>query len=241
MRSEVVAESPKSQPADLLIRGDRRESGSTRWTVVAGLVALTAFWGVVVDADVIPLLAPTGNSTLFQASTAASFSILGILFGPWIGALAGICRDTFIYVEQVIAHPSASLQAGVPHYVVKWLVDAIEDAMLGFIPGLVALRIRRLGALTIVSAISAWISLPFLVIGYTLNDGHPSQVWHAITTTPGDWNEPVDPNLTVYALLVAAMVALVVARWTTRPRASLAIGAAFAAAALALILFGGHP
>lgn len=240
MRERLAIAPTTHESGDALLATTQRRSGVVRWPVIAGLVALTAFWGVVVDADVIPVLAPTGNSTVFQASTAAPFAILGVIFGPWVGALAGFCRDTFIYVEQVIVQPSKSLQAGVPHYLVKGLVDAIEDAMLGFIPGLVALRTRRLGVLAIVSAASAWISLPFLTAGYTLNDGHAAQMWRALATEAGDWNEPVDPSLTVYALLVGAFVSLALAHWTNRPRISVAIGAALAAGALALMVVGGH-
>ena len=239
MRGWIATSPSKRQTADVL-RALQQPPKRVRWTVVAGLVALTAFWGVVVDADVIPLLDPTGNSTVFQASTAAPFALLGIIFGPGIGALAGLSRDTFIYIEQLIAQPSTSLHLGVGHYLVKWLVDAVEDAMLGFIPGVIALRTRRMGALAVASAAAAWISLPFLTFGYTFNDGHPAQVWRALTTAPGDWNEPVDPSLTVYALLVGAFVAFALARWTSRPRVSLAIGAALAAGAMFLIALGGH-
>ena len=215
-------------------------SRTTPRLLVAGLVALTAFWGVVVDANVIPLLAPTGNSTIFQASTAAPYACLGVLFGPVVGASAGILRDTFIYIEQVIAAPSASLHAGVFHYIGRWLVDALEDGILGFVPGVVALRLRRMDALALASATAAWISLPFLVVGNTLNDGRPGHVLQALATAPGDWNEPVDLGLTVYAVVVGAMVACGLSRWSARPRASLAIGACFAAGAGLLIALGGH-
>lgn len=221
--------------ADLLTVGRRM-----RWTLIAGLVIVTALWGVVVDANVIPALAPTSNSTLFQASTAAPYATLGIFFGPGVGALAGFSRDTLIYIEQVIVSPSTSLHAGVLHYILRWLIDALEDAILGLLPGLVALRAQRVSALVTASALAAWVSLPFLTIGNTLNDGHPSQVWRALTSAPGDWNEPVDLGMTVYALLVAAMVALALTRWSSRPRVSLAIGAAFAAGALLLMALGGH-
>lgn len=208
--------------------------------VIAALVMATALWGVVVDADFVPLLAPTGNSTIFQASTAASFATLGVLFGPGIGALAGILRDTIIYIEQVIVEPTKSLHAGALHYVIRWLIDALEDAILGFLPGLVALRTRRLSVIAVTSALAAWISLPLLVIGNTLNDGQPGQVWHALTTKIGDWDEPVDPGLAVYALLTAALVACALARWTTRPRRALLIGGVFLAFAAALMALGGH-
>ncbi|MGH2487307.1 MAG: hypothetical protein ACRDHE_14965 [Ktedonobacterales bacterium] len=214
----------------------RRPSGG----VIAALVVLTALWGVVVDADFVPVLAPTGNSTIFQASTAASFATLGVLFGPGIGALAGILRDTIIYIEQVIAEPTTSLHAGVLHYIARWLIDALEDAILGFLPGLVAQRTRRLSLIAAAAALAAWVSLPLLVIGNTLNDGQPAQVWHALTTKIGDWDEPVDPGLTVYALLTVALVAVALARWTTRRGRALVIMAAYLALAVALMLLGGH-
>ena len=96
MSGRPAVESPPRHPGDSLRAITQRSTGGVRWPIIAGLVALTALWGVVVDADVIPLLAPTGNSTVFQASTAAPFAILGIVFGPWVGALFGFCRDTFI-------------------------------------------------------------------------------------------------------------------------------------------------
>ncbi|HKV83375.1 MAG TPA: hypothetical protein VJN88_02385 [Ktedonobacterales bacterium] len=225
------------RPAPATVREPpRRTSGG----VICALVVLTAVWGVVVDAAFIPLLAPTHNSTIFQASTAASFATLGVLFGPGIGALAGILRDTIIYIEQVIADPTTNLHAGVSHYIIRWLIDALEDAILGFLPGLVARRTRRLSLIAAASALAAWVSLPLLVIGNTLNDGQPARVWHALTTKIGDWDEPVDPGLTVYALLTAALVATILANWTTRPRRALVIAFAWLAVAVALMVLGGH-
>lgn len=240
MRARFAADvdSPSvPRPAPAAVRElPRRPSGG----LIATLIVLTAIWGVVVDANFIPLLAPTGNSTIFQGSTAASFATLGVLFGPGIGALGGLLRDTIIYIEQVIVNPTTSLHAGVMHYIVRWLIDALEDAVLGFLPGLIALRTRRLSLIAATAALAAWVSLPLLVIGNTLNDGQPAQVWHALTTKIGDWDEPVDPGLTVYALLTAALVAVALARWTTRPRSSFVIAAAYLAVAIALMAFGGH-
>ncbi|HEX8037377.1 MAG TPA: hypothetical protein VF510_26210, partial [Ktedonobacterales bacterium] len=46
------------------------------------LLVVAAYWGIVVDASLIPVLQPTGDSTIFQASTSAVFAVLGIFFGP---------------------------------------------------------------------------------------------------------------------------------------------------------------
>jgi hypothetical protein len=240
MRARFTASVGASHVSRPALATVRELPGGPSGGVIAALVVATALWGVVVDADFVPLLAPTGNSTIFQASTAASFATLGVLFGPGIGALAGILRDTIIYIEQVIVAPTKSLHAGVTHYIIRWLIDALEDGILGFLPGLIALRTRRLSLIAAVSALAAWISLPLLVIGNTLNDGQPGQVWHALTTKIGDWDEPVDPGLTVYALLTAALVAVALARWTTRPRSALVIGGVWLAFAVALMALGGH-
>jgi hypothetical protein len=55
------------------------------------LLLAAACWGVLVDSSAIPVLAPTSNSTLFQASTAALFALLGIFGGPLAGALGDSC------------------------------------------------------------------------------------------------------------------------------------------------------
>jgi len=61
-----------------------------------------------------------------------------------------------------------------------------------------------------------------------------------LTTAAGDWNEPVDPGLTVYALITGALVAAAAARWTSRPRRALGIGLLFALPALLLLALGAH-
>ncbi|MBF6589645.1 MAG: hypothetical protein IVW57_03820 [Ktedonobacterales bacterium] len=208
---------------------------------LTGLVFAAAAWGWVVDSPALPFLAPTGNSTLFQSSTAAVFALLGILFGPWLGALGGLVRDGAGYGAALALHPGEVMRAGLLPWLGRAGVDILEDVVLGLVPGLVAMRIRRLDLLALVAAVTAWLSLPLLVVGDALFSGHARSLLAALTTAVGDWNEPVDPALTVYALLTGAMVTFALARWTTHPWAALALGALFALPALALIALGAHP
>jgi hypothetical protein len=80
----------------------------SRRALVAVSVLLAALWGMVVDSPLIPVLAPTGNSTLFQASTAALFAVIGIVFGPLAGALGGLVRDATGYALTEGSPPHAS-------------------------------------------------------------------------------------------------------------------------------------
>ncbi|HKS69113.1 MAG TPA: hypothetical protein VJQ45_01745 [Ktedonobacterales bacterium] len=216
----------------------RRRAGA-----LAGLVVASAVWGMVVDGSLIPVpaLTPTGNSTLFQATTAAAFALLGILYGPWVGASGGLVRDGTGYLALLLIHPAMVLHPGFSARAGHAIADIIEDMLLGWIPALVAQHTRRLDLLALATAGAAWISLPLLVAGTVLSAGHPGHLWSALTTAVGDWNEPVDPGLTVYALLAAALVTLALARWTSRPRIALLMAVAFAAPAALLIALGAHP
>jgi hypothetical protein len=131
-------------------------------------------------------------------------------------------------------------QPGFPLWLGRAAADILEDVMLGLVPGLVALRTRRLSLLALVSALTAWLSLPFLVSANALFTVGPGGIWTALGTAVGDWDEPMDPGLTVYALLTGAMVALLLARRAPRPRVSLAVAALFAVPAALLILLGAH-
>jgi hypothetical protein len=204
------------------------------------LILLAALWGMVVDGNFIPILAPTGNSTVFQASTAASFALLGILFGPLAGALGGLIRDGSSAVVTLALHPAIVTHPDFLAWSIKKAADIFEDVVLGWVPGLIGLRTRRPVPLTITAVGTAWLSLPFLVICNTLADGHPAMVWTALRTMTGDWDQPVDPGLTVYALLTGGMVALFLAPRTTQPVRACLIGGFFTAAGLALIAMGGH-
>jgi hypothetical protein len=137
-------------------------------------------------------------------------------------------------------HPGMILQPGFLLWLGRAAADIFEDVLLGLVPGLVALRTRRLGVLAAASAAAAWISLPFLVMADTLLSAHPGAVLTALGTATGDWDEPVDPGLTVYALLTGAMVALLLARRSSRPRVALLIAACFAAPAALLVVLGAH-
>jgi hypothetical protein len=207
---------------------------------LAGWIMAAAVWGWVVDSPLLPILRPTGNSTLFQSTTAGSFALLGILFGPLAGALGGLVRDGTGYLLVLAIHPSFVIHHGFEHWLGRAFVDTFEDVMLGWLPGLVAARVRRLDLLALVSAASAWISLPFLIVGYTIVRERPDLIWHVLTTPVGDWNEPVDPGLTVYALLTGALVCFTLTRLTSHPRRSLLLGLAFALPALGLILLEAH-
>jgi len=205
------------------------------------LVLSAALWGIVVDTNAIPVLSPTGNSTIFQATTAAPFALIGIVFGPFAGAAAGFVRDGTSYLVTLMVHPDVLRHQTVWHWSGRASADIFEDVVLGWVPGLVALRSRRLSLLVAASAVTTWLSLPFLVVANTLIDGELGGVWQALGTPVGDWDEPVDPGLTVYALLTAAIVALALARWSTRPRGAVLLGAALAAAGGIMIGFGAHP
>ena len=212
-----------------------------RTRVLAELVVGAAVWGMLVDSSLLPVLRPTGNSTIFQATTAAAFALLGILYGPWVGASGGLVRDGTGYLTLLLIHPAMVLHPGFATRAGHAIVDIIEDMLLGWIPALVAQHTRRLDLLALATAAAAWVSLPFLVAGTVLTAGHPGRLWTALTTAVGDWNEPVDPGLTVYALLAAAFVTLALARWSSRPRAALLLAAGFALPAAALIALGAHP
>ena len=205
------------------------------------LLVIAAYWGLLVDTSLIPVLRPTGDSTILQASTAAIFAILGIFFGPIVGALGGLIRDGVPFVLTVIVHPDIVTHPDFLRWFGTGTMDILEDVVLGWVPGLVAVRTRRLSALAFAAAAAAWLSLPLRTVGDLLINGQAGQIWSALTTRPGDWNEPADPALTVYALVTGAMVALALAWWTSRPRLSLLIGVAYGAAAAALIALGARP
>ena len=211
-----------------------------RPTTLALLILIAAYWGVLVDGAVIPVLAPTSNSTLFQASTAALFALLGIFGGPLAGALGGLVRDGSGYLLTLALHPALVAQPGFLAWLGRAVVDVVEDVVLGLIPGLVALRTRRISVLAASAAATAWLSLPYLVAGSVLSSGRPGDLWVTLTTAAGDWNEPVDPGLTVYALVTGALVAAAAARWASRPRRALGIGLLFALPALLLLALGAH-
>jgi hypothetical protein len=199
-------------------------------------VLLAAAWGILVDRNLIPVLAPTGNSTIIQATTAASFAVLGILFGPVPGALGGLVRDGGGHILLLLIHPGpAALEA-----LGRAAPDILEDVMLGLIPGLAGRVTRRALPLLIATAAAAWISLPFLEVGNVLVAGRPALIWTVLTTAPGDWNEPVDPGLTVYALLTAGMAAAVLVPWSSRRWIAVCAGAALLAAGGLLIALGAH-
>lgn len=208
--------------------------------IVLAYVLAAALWGIIVDTSTLPVLAPTGNSTVFQASTAALFASIGILFGPLAGGMSGLVRDSVLYLASAALDPAAVAHEGVAHWAMRATIDILEDVVLGLVPGLLAQRTRRLSLLVVISAATAWLSLPLLVASNALLSGPPADVWRALTTRRGDWDEPVDPGLVVYALLTGALVALVLARRTSQPRASYAIALLFSAPALLLILLGAH-
>lgn len=205
------------------------------------LLVVAAYWGIVVDASLIPVLRPTGNSTIFQASTSAVFAVLGILFGPLVGALGGLVRDGTPFVLTLILHPGIVAHPDFIRWFGNEVMDILEDVVLGWVPGLVALRTRRLSVLAFAAAVTTWLSLPLRTVGDLLIDGQAGQIWSVLTRRAGDWNQPADPALTVYALVTGAMVALALAWWTSRPRLSLLIGLAYCAGAAALIALGAHP
>lgn len=210
---------------------------------LVGLVGASAAWGLLVDSSLIPVpaLAPTGSSTLFQATTAAAFALLGILYGPWVGATGGLVRDGTGYLLVLALHPAMLLHPGFAGWAGHAVADIVEDMLLGWIPALVAQHTRRLDLLALATAGAAWISLPFLVAGTALSAGRPEQIWPVLTTAVGDWNEPVDPGLTVYALLAGAFVTLALVRWSSRPRIALLLSIVLATPAALLIVLGAHP
>lgn len=235
--SSVGRQDERSDAAASVVRRVRRLHPIALGT----LLVVAAYWGIVVDASLIPVLRPTGGSTIFQASTAAVFAILGIFFGPLVGALGGVIRDGTGFVLTLIVHPEIVTHRDFLQWFGNGVVDILEDVVLGWVPGLVALRTRRLSVLAFASAAAAWLSLPLRTVCDLLINGQASQIWSALTMRPGDWNEPADPALTVYALVTGAMVALALAWWTSRPRLSLLIGAAYVAGAAVLIALGAHP
>ncbi|HZU14730.1 MAG TPA: hypothetical protein VFB58_17980 [Chloroflexota bacterium] len=203
---------------------------------VALLVLLAAGWGMFVDGNLIPVLAPTTNSTIFQASTAAFFAVIGILFGPIPGALAGLVRDSSGHVLTLLIHPGlSSLEA-----LGRAIPDILEDVVLGLIPGIAGRVNRRLLPLIAATFAAAWLSLPFLEAGNAVVAGRPGLMWTVLTTAPGDWNEPVDPGLTVYALLTAGMAALILTRWASDRRGTERVGVVLLAAGFVMIMLGAH-
>jgi hypothetical protein len=221
--------------ADVVPRGrlERRK--------LALLLVAAAAWGIAIDANVLPILAPTGNSTAAQATTATGFALIGILFGPLAGALGGLLRDGTSTILTIIIHPHLVQRGNFPQHLGTAVVDILEDMILGWIPGLIGLRTRRLPLLALASGVAAWISLPFLIVTDTLIRGRPDRVWKALTTITGNWDQPVDPGLTVYALFTACFVALALAWRHGLSRRSLAIVIACGAAALALVVLGANP
>jgi hypothetical protein len=200
-------------------------------------VLLAAAWGAIVDGNFIPLLAPTSNSTIFQASTAAAFAAIGILFGPVAGGMGGLVRDGSGHVLTLLLHPGLpaleALGRAVP--------DILEDVVLGLIPGLAGLYTRRLLVLLAATYAAAWISLPlFLEVGNALVAARPDTIPALLTTAPGDWNEPVDPGLTVYALLAAGMAGVAVTRRSSDRRIAYLAAGALTAGGCVLIALGAH-
>lgn len=250
MYAPEVAPPPEEAPGPALVPRLLRPPPR----ILAALVGSTAVWGMVVDSGILPLLRPSGNSTILQATTAAPDALLGILFGPLIGALPGILRDGSLYLALFLLHPVILAHPHLlhahpqilhmrPHSLRYWghaAVDVGEDVMLGVVPGLAAQRTRRLVPITIASGAAAWLSLPALLVGTTLVRLHPGQVVSVLTTVTGDWDEPVDPGLLVYALLTAALTALTLARWTSNPRRGMLVGVALALVALVFISLGAH-
>lgn len=208
---------------------------------IGTLLVVAAYWGIVVDASLIPVLRPTGGSTIFQASTSAVFALLGIFFGPLVGALGGLIRDGTPFVLTLIAHPDIVTHPDFLRWFGNEVMDILEDVVLGWVPGLVALRTRRLSVLAFAAAATTWLSLPLRTVGDLLIAGQAGQIWGTLTTKDSDWNQPADPSLTVYALVTGAMVALALAWWTSHPRLSLLIGVAYCAGAALLIALGAHP
>lgn len=209
--------------------------------VLGVMLVVAALWGIVVDASPIPVLQPTGGSTIFQASTAAVFAILGIFFGPLVGALGGVIRDGTGFVLTLIVHPEIVTHRDFIQWFANGVVDILEDVVLGWVPALVAQRTRRLSVLAFASAATAWLSLPFRTVCDFLINGQAGQIWSTLTTSVNDWSQPSDPALTVYALVTGAMVTLALAWWTNRPRLSLLIGAGYTVGAAVLIALGAHP
>jgi hypothetical protein len=200
-------------------------------------VLLAAAWGAVVDANWIPVLSPTSNSTIFQASTAAAFAVIGILFGPIPGAMGGLVRDSSGHVLTLLLHPGLpaleALGRAVP--------DILEDVVLGLIPGLAGLYTRRVLLLLAATFVAAWISLPlFLEVGNQLVAARPDLIPTVLTTAPGDWNEPVDPGLTVYALLAAGMAGFALARRSSNRWAAYLAGVVPVVAGGVMIALGAH-
>jgi len=108
-------------------------------------------------------------------------------------------------VSTLLRHPDLVTHPDFVRFTLRSAVDIFEDVVLGLVPGLAALRTRRLPVLLTVTAVTAWLSLPFLVIANPIIDGHAGAVWHALGTRTGDWDQPVDPSLTEYALLAGAL------------------------------------
>jgi hypothetical protein len=211
-----------------------------RRAALVGLVVAAALWGQLVDASLLPGPGPTANSTLAQATTAACFAVLGIVYGPVVGLAGGLLRDGTGYALALALQPGVLARVGALPWLGRAAADILEDMVLGWVPALVARHTRRLWLLAASAGLTAWLSLPFLVAADVLLNGQPDQLWAQLTTITGDWNEPVDPGLAVYALVTAALVAAILARWTARPRAALAVALAFALPALVLLATGAH-
>ena len=205
--------------------------------LVALYVLLAAAWGMLVDANVIPVLAPTGNSTIFQSSTAAAFAVLGVLFGPVPGGIGGLIRDSSGHVLTLLLHPGLPALGALG----RAIPDILEDVVLGLIPGLAGVSTRRLLPLLVATFAAAWLSLPvFLEIGNALVAGRPSTIPTRLTTAPGDWNQPVDPGLTVYAFLATGITTCVLAQRTSSPRVAYLAGLSLTGLGMLMIGLGAH-
>lgn len=209
-------------------------------TLRVSMILVTAIWGMFVDGNVLPVLSPTTNSTIIQATTAAAFAVLGILFGPLAGAAGGLVRDGSIYLSMFIVHPEMVKHEGLGPWLGRAWTDIFEDMLLGLVPGLIGMRSRRFVLLILGAAVGAWISLPFLIAGDAIFAGQIDQLPDILTTVVGDWNEPVDPGLYVYALLAAAMAGAVITPLCSRRRPALSLSALLGVFGIILVLLGAH-
>jgi hypothetical protein len=191
---------------------------------------------MLVDMNRIPILAPTGNSTIWQATTAASFALLGILGGPFIGALGGLLRDGTFAVVSGAAHPYLISSV----WALLWGADILEDVVLGLVPGIAARYTRRIDILAGVSAATAWLSLPCMLTADAIIVGQPDRIGHVLITMTGNWDQPVDPGLAVYGFLTGAIVALALTLWSKPRKTALRVVAILGLAAVVLMELGAH-
>lgn len=225
-----------------------------RRALLSILILATALWGIVVDSSLVPILTPSGNSTLVQATTAAPEALLGILFGPLTGALPGMLRDGTLYLAEFVLHPEIvrhpelfrdhprilHAQPGTLLWIGRAAADIFEDMIVGMVPGVVGRRTGRFLALAGATFAGTWISLPFYVASLGLMDRGVAGMIQRLTSITGHWNQPVDPGLTVYALFTAGLVSLALTFRSTIPRRSALTGVLLCSAALVLILLGAH-